>query len=64
MAVGLNRISTERSGMRWKLPTAEAVLRMRALYLSDDFDEYWAFHIKQEQARLRGNKTWSPISID
>jgi hypothetical protein len=54
----------ERSGMRWKLPTAEAVLRMRALYLSDDFDEYWAFHIKQEQARLRGNKTWSPISID
>ena len=54
----------ERSGMRWKLPMAEAVLRMRALYLSDDFDEYWAFHIKQEQARLRGNKTWSPISID
>ena len=54
----------ERSGMRWKLPTAEAVLRMRAIYLSDDFDEYWAFHIRQEQARLRGNKTWSPISVD
>lgn len=54
----------ERSGMRWKLPTAEAMLRMRALYLSGDFDEYWAFHIKQEQTRLRGNKTWVPISID
>lgn len=54
----------ERSGMRWKLPTAEAMLKMRALYLSGDFDEYWAFHIKQEQARLRGNKTWVPVSID
>lgn len=54
----------ERSGMRWKQPTAEAVLKLRALYLSGDFDAYWAFHIKKEQERLRGNKTWRPISID
>jgi hypothetical protein len=54
----------ERSGMRWKLPMAEAVLRMRALSLSGDFNEYWTFHIKQEQARLRGNKIWSPICVD
>jgi hypothetical protein len=33
--------------MRWKVPTAEAVLKLRALYLSDDFDAYWAFHVKQ-----------------
>jgi hypothetical protein len=54
----------ERSGMRWKLPTAEAMLKMRALYLSGDFDEYWAFHIKQEQTRLHGGRTWAPKPID
>jgi hypothetical protein len=54
----------ERSGMRWKLPTAEAVLKLRATYLSGDFDEYWAFHIKEEQRRLRGNKSWRPFPVD
>jgi hypothetical protein len=53
----------ERSGMRWKQPTAEAVLKLRALYLSGDFNDYWAFHVKQEQARLRGNKTWHAIPV-
>lgn len=53
----------ERSGMRWKKPTAEAVLKLRALYLSDDFEEYWGFHVQQEQARLRGSVTWRPISV-
>lgn len=53
----------ERSGMRWKQPTAEAVLKLRALYLSGDFNDYWAFHVKQEQTRLRGNKTWHPIPV-
>jgi hypothetical protein len=53
----------ERSGMRWKQPTAEAVLKLRALYLSGDFERYWEFHVKQEQARLRGNKTWRPIPV-
>jgi hypothetical protein len=38
----------ERSGMRWKQPTAEAVLKLRALYLSGDFQQYWDFHVKQE----------------
>ena len=54
----------ERSGMRWKMPTAEAVLKLRALYLSGDFDEYWTFHIKQEQERLRAGKVWQPIHVD
>jgi len=53
----------ERSGMRWKKPTAEAVLKLRALYLSDDFEAYWDFHVQQEQARLRGNTTWRPVSV-
>jgi hypothetical protein len=53
----------ERSGMRWKQPTAEAVLKLRALYLSGDFQQYWNFHVKQEQNRLRGNKTWRAIPV-
>lgn len=30
----------ERSGMRWTIPTAEALLRLRAAHLSHDFDDY------------------------
>jgi len=42
----------ERSGMRWTPETAEALLRLRAVYLSGDLDDYWEFHIKQDQRRL------------
>jgi hypothetical protein len=31
----------ERSGMRWTTETAEALLRLRAVHLSGDFDAYW-----------------------
>jgi len=41
----------ERSGMRWSEPGAEAMLQLRAVYLSGDFDAYWAFHIAREQDR-------------
>jgi hypothetical protein len=42
----------ERSGMRWTPETAEAVLKLRALHLSNDFDAYWEFHIERDQQRL------------
>lgn len=42
----------ERSGMRWTPETAEALLRLRAIYLSGDLDAYWDFHIQQDQRRL------------
>lgn len=42
----------ERSGMRWTHETAEALLRLRAIYLSRDFNAYWEFHIKHDQQRL------------
>jgi hypothetical protein len=32
-----------RSGMRWTKSMAEAIVKLRALYLSGDFDSYWAF---------------------
>ena len=42
----------ERSGMRWTEQMAEALVQVRAIYLSGDFDRYWDFHIKQDQRRL------------
>ena len=39
----------ERSGMRWTEQMAEAIVQLRAIYLSGDFDRYWQFHIDQDQ---------------
>ena len=50
----------ERSGMRWGVST-EAMLRMRAVYLSSDYEEYWTFHIAQDQKRLYGGRPWNPV---
>lgn len=41
----------EVTGARWRLTGAEAVLRLRSLRASGDFDEYWQFHLAQEYAR-------------
>jgi hypothetical protein len=41
----------ERTGARWSLEGAEAVLRLRALRTCDDFDAYWRFHEQQEYLR-------------
>ena len=53
----------ERSGMRWTPEMAEAMLQMRATYLSDDFEEYWAFHVQCEHERLHPTDHWSPVNI-
>ncbi len=39
------------TGARWSLTGAEAVLRLRALRSSNDFDAYWEFHEQQEYER-------------
>lgn len=39
------------TGARWSLAGAEAILRLRSIRSSGDFDEYWAFHEQQERAR-------------
>jgi hypothetical protein len=49
----------ERSGMRWGHEMAEAMVKMRATYLSGDFDEYWDYHVTREQNRLYPNR-WNP----
>ena len=48
----------ERSGMRWSPAMAEAMLRLRAIYLSGDWDEYWEWHITQDQERLYRTPPW------
>jgi hypothetical protein len=50
----------ERSGMRWTEPMAEAIVQLRAIYLSGDFDRYWQFHINQDQRRLYRAWTVAP----
>lgn len=52
----------ERSGMRWTQQMAEAMLKLRATYLSDDFEKYWAFHVQQEQERLHPSGLWRPVN--
>lgn len=39
------------TGAKWGLDGAEAMLRLRALYSSGDWDDYWRFHLKQEAFR-------------
>ena len=39
------------TGAKWRLTSAEAVLRLRALRSSNDFDEYWDFHEACEYQR-------------
>lgn len=41
----------DRTGARWSLEGAEAVLRLRAIWASGDFGDYWRFHISREHER-------------
>jgi hypothetical protein len=42
----------ERSCTLWTGQMAEAIVQLRAIYLSQDFDQYWQFHIEQDQRPL------------
>ena len=41
----------EVTGARWSLTGAEAVLRLRSLWVSGDFETSWRFHLAQDQKR-------------
>lgn len=43
------------TGARWSLAGAEAVLKLRALVSSGDFDAYWSFHEARELERNHAN---------
>jgi hypothetical protein len=42
----------ERSGMRWVMSGARAMLDMRCIYLSGLWEEFTAFRIQRESRRL------------
>lgn len=46
----------DRTGARWSLSGAEAVLRLRAIRASGDFDAYWEFHLAQEKIRNHASR--------
>lgn len=54
----LIRDRMERSGMRWSEPMAEAMLSLRASYVSGDFDAYWDWHTTRDQKRLHHDPPW------
>lgn len=51
------------TGARWRLERAEAVLKIRALRCSNDFDAYWLFHKQKEFIRNHCSKLQSPEII-
>jgi hypothetical protein len=40
------------TGARWGLEGAEAILKLRALIASGDFDAYWRFNLRREHERI------------
>jgi len=42
------------TGARWGLEGAEAILKLRALIASGDFEDYWHFHLRREHERIHG----------
>jgi hypothetical protein len=44
------------TGARWSLDGAEAVLKLRALVSNGDFDQYWTWHLNQEQQHIHNSR--------
>ena len=51
------------TGARWGLQSAEAILRLRSLRSSGDFEEYWAYHEAQEFSRNHAQKFKAAIPV-
>lgn len=51
----------ERSGMRWTEPMAEAMIKLRAVDRSHDWQEFWDFHVRRDQQRLHPENRWKPV---
>jgi hypothetical protein len=44
----------EKAGARWSLPGGEAMLRLRSIYASGNWDDYLTYYQQQEHRRLYG----------
>lgn len=52
----------QQAGMRWTKDGAHAILDLRAVRLTDEWDAYWAFHRQQQHQRLYGPASTLPIT--
>jgi hypothetical protein len=52
----------EQAGMRWTKDGAHAILDLRAVRLTDDWDAYWAFHRQSQRHRLQDSAATVPAS--
>jgi hypothetical protein len=50
----------EQAGMRWTKDGAHAILDLRAVRVTDDWDAYWAFHRQRQHHRLYGTASSLP----
>ncbi len=42
----------EQTGMHWRVPGAQAILHLRALYVNGDWDSFQQYRIEQQCQRL------------
>jgi hypothetical protein len=54
----------EQAGMRWTKEGAQAMLDLRAVRLTNDWDAYWQFHRHKDHERLYGTSAPAPIRIE
>jgi hypothetical protein len=54
----------EQAGMRWTKAGAQAMLDLRAVRLTGDWEAYWAFHRQKEHQRLYGNGQAIPTQTE
>jgi hypothetical protein len=52
----------EISGARWGLDGAEALLKLRAIYQSGDWQSYWNYHTACEHQRFHPKEHWKPLT--
>lgn len=57
----LVRDRMDRTGARWSLRGAEAVLKLRAIRAAGDFDAYWQFHLQAEYRRNHASKYFGEV---
>jgi hypothetical protein len=44
------------TGARWSAQSAEAVLKLRAVRINNDFDQYWHHHLHRERQRVHQSR--------
>jgi hypothetical protein len=54
----------QQAGMRWTTDGAHAILDLRAVRLTDDWDAYWAFHRQRQHRRLYGSSATIPAPLE